>query len=101
MIIIITRLPSPSAVSGYRLCATDARGSHISSWWEPELGGLQQELYGVLDEQRAEELLATHARKRNWSDVRRFRELQDPSVSHDWLWALSLAHDSRRHGGCR
>ena len=56
------------------------------------MGGLQQELCGLLDEQRAEEFRATHTRRHNWSDLRRLRELQGPSVSHDWLWAFNPAH---------
>ena len=60
--------------------------------WEPTLGGLQQELYDLLDEQRRDELREAHRTKQNWTDLRRLRELQDPTVSHDWLWALNPAH---------
>ena len=52
--------------------------------WDPESGGLQQELCLLLDGQLAEELGNNMAEQGRWSDLRRLMELSDETVSHDW-----------------
>jgi len=59
---------------------------------EPERGGLQHDLFRLVDEERADRLATRLAQQQRWTDMRRIRELRDPSVSHDWLWALNPAH---------
>ena len=56
---------------------------------EPGFGGLQQELCALFDEQRGEDLRTNATQQERCGDLRRLQELQDPSVSHDWLWALN------------
>ena len=59
---------------------------------EPERGGLQRELCDLADADRAAALSEGLAAQSRWPDVRRLAELRDPTVSHDWLWALNPAH---------
>ena len=62
---------------------------------DPEMcdgGGLQQSLCKVLDGASVEQLSRRLLQQERWTDARRIRELRDPSVSHDWLWALNPAH---------
>ena len=54
--------------------------------------GLQGQLSEILDDELADRLSDHLARSQRWSDMRRVRELRDPTVSHDWLWALHPAH---------
>ena len=49
-------------------------------------------MYSLLDEQRSDQLRERFRSARSWTDLRRLRELQDPTVSHDWLWKLNPAH---------
>ena len=53
---------------------------------------LQHLLSTLIDEKRMDDLDLSLKEQRRWTDVRRIRELRDPSVSHDWLWALNPAH---------
>ena len=45
----------------------------------------------ILDGDQIEALSDTLSIKQMWNDVRRIKELRDPSVSHDWLWMLNPA----------
>ena len=60
--------------------------------WETERGGLQHELSRLLDAEKAAQLESRLGGQSRWSDVRRLRELRDPSTSHDWLWSLNPVH---------
>ena len=48
----------------------------------------------MVDDQRAEDLATVAAQEGRDHDVRRVRDLCDPSVSHEWLWSLA---PSSRH----
>ena len=60
--------------------------------WDCEAQGLQHELCRLVDAERAAALQTTLEAQGRWSDVRRLRELRDPSTSHDWLWSLNPVH---------
>ena len=53
---------------------------------------LQAQLCGVFDKLRFDKIENALFSERDWHAWRRIRELRDPSVSHDWLWALNPAH---------
>ena len=56
-----------------------------------ETRGLQNVFASILDDERADSL-SDKLLVSQWESARRIRELRDPSVSHDWLWALNRAH---------
>ena len=60
----------------------------------PEHQGLQQRLCAVVDDLRVDELSERMEASHRWGDKRRLHELRDPSVSHDWLWAINPAYGS-------
>ncbi len=59
-----------------------------------EYQGLQRRLSALTDDHRVDALTARLHDSHLWEDARRLRELRDPSVSHDWLWAMNPAHGS-------
>ena len=42
--------------------------------------------------QRDQDLLDALHHQQRWGDIRRLSGLRDPSVSHEWLWALNPCH---------
>ena len=56
--------------------------------------GLQRRLCTLVDDQRIDELSGRFQSSLRWEDARRLRELRNPSVSHDWLWAINPAYGS-------
>ncbi len=54
--------------------------------------GLQCKFASMLDFQHADALCARLRSSGPWQAEFRLQELRDPSVSHDWLWALNPAH---------
>ena len=57
-----------------------------------EEANLQRILCRIVAEYNMDSLLTSFHHRGMWKDVRRTRELRDPSVCHDWLWALNRAH---------
>jgi hypothetical protein len=57
-----------------------------------EDGRLQHLLCGFADRARAAAQRAAHEAADRAADAVRMRELADPGVSHDWLWALNPVH---------
>ena len=51
----------------------------------------KRSLVKLLDDERLDRLSARLLELRRWTDTRRVRDLRDPAVNHDWLWALSPA----------
>ena len=49
---------------------------------------LQAKLATIVDAQSVDELHDGFVRRRDWTDVRRLRELRDHICSHEWLWAV-------------
>ena len=60
----------------------------------PEHHGLQQRLCAVVDDLRVDELSERMEASHRCGDKRCLHELRDPSVSHDWLWAINPAYGS-------
>ena len=46
----------------------------------------------LCDEENLSVLVVGLELQEKWPDVRRLRELSDPSVSHDWMWPLNPEH---------
>ena len=54
--------------------------------------GLQRALSQLVDEDKLDRLVETLVEAGQWQSVRRLEDLRDPSVVHEWLWALNPAH---------
>ena len=59
---------------------------------EFQSSGLQHALCKMCDEEKLSVFVGRLESQEKWPDVRRVCELSDPSVSHDWMWALNLEH---------
>jgi len=55
-------------------------------------GNLQSRLCALVDAERLDDLADAFAATRDFSGARRVRELRDPSVNHDRLWAFNPSH---------
>ena len=53
---------------------------------------LQKALSAVIDDERLDSIFDRIGAEGRHDDDLRLRDLQDPSVSHEWLWALNPAH---------
>ena len=67
-------------------------GGEDPEYADGEPRGLQNIFASIVDDERLDTLASSFELTSQHESARRIRELRDPSVSNDWLWALNPAH---------